>query len=86
MTTTCAKLKPAQINCAYPPYHLYKVMSPNLAKQAPTVANFIKRFNWTSDDQNQVAYFGILGAVAIAVGALLVVLTPLIRKQMSGVR
>jgi glycine betaine/proline transport system substrate-binding protein len=55
-TTTCAKLKPAQINCAYPPYHLYKVMSPNLAKTAPSVANFIKRFNWTSDDQNSVAY------------------------------
>ena len=37
-------------------------------------------------DQNQVAYFGILGGVAIVVGALLVVLTPLIRRQMSGVR
>ena len=55
-TTTCAKLKPAQINCAYPPYHLYKVMSSTLATQAPTVANFIKRFNWTADDQNSVAY------------------------------
>ncbi|MGH2998323.1 MAG: glycine betaine ABC transporter substrate-binding protein [Gaiellaceae bacterium] len=55
-TTTCAKLKPAQINCAYPPYHLYKVMAANLPKQAPTVANFIRRFNWTSDDQNSVAY------------------------------
>src|SRR4029077_7761497 len=55
-TTTCAKLKPAQINCAYPPYHLYKVMASTLPTQAPTVANFIKRFNWTADDQNSVAY------------------------------
>ena len=55
-TTKCAKLKPAQINCAYPPYHLYKVMATNLSSQAPTVASFIKRFNWTSDDQNSVAY------------------------------
>ena len=54
--TTCAKLKPAQINCAYPPYHLYKVMAATLPAQAPDVANFIKRFNWTSDDQNSVSY------------------------------
>jgi glycine betaine/proline transport system substrate-binding protein len=55
-TPACGKLKPAQINCAYPPYHLYKVMAANLATQAPDVANFIKRFNWTSDDQNSVSY------------------------------
>ncbi len=55
-TPACAKLKPAQINCAYPPYHLYKVMASNLSSQAPAVANFIRRFNWTSDDQNSVAY------------------------------
>jgi glycine betaine/proline transport system substrate-binding protein len=55
-TPACAKLKPAQINCAYPPYHLYKVMSANLPKQAPAVASFIRRFHWTADDQNSVAY------------------------------
>lgn len=55
-TTTCAKLKPAAINCAYPPYHLYKVMASTLPQQAPAVANFIKRFSWTADDQNQVSY------------------------------
>jgi len=55
-TPACGKLKPAQINCAYPPYHLYKVMAANLPQQAPTVANFIKRFSWTSDDQNSVSY------------------------------
>lgn len=55
-TPACGKLKPAAINCAYPPYHLYKVMAATLPSQAPAVANFIKRFNWTSDDQNSVSY------------------------------
>ena len=55
-SAACAKLKPAKINCAYPPYHLYKVMAATLATQAPTVASFIRRFNWTSDDQNSVSY------------------------------
>jgi len=55
-TKACAKLKPAQVNCAYPPYHLYKVMAATLPKTAPDVANFLKRFNWTSEDQIQVAY------------------------------
>ena len=53
---TCAKLPPAKINCAYPPYHLYKAMATTLVKQAPDVANFLRRFSWTSGDQVQVAY------------------------------
>jgi glycine betaine/proline transport system substrate-binding protein len=55
-TAACAKLKPAQINCSYPPYPLYKVMAADLPKKAPDVANFIKRFHWTNDMQNQVSY------------------------------
>ncbi len=55
-TQACAKLAPADINCSYPPYPLYKVMGAQLAKSAPDVAAFIKRFNWTSDDQNEVSY------------------------------
>ncbi len=55
-TPTCAKLKPAKINCAYPPYHLYKVMAATLPKTAPSVAKFLRRFSWTSTDQNKVAY------------------------------
>jgi glycine betaine/proline transport system substrate-binding protein len=31
-------------------------MGTQLASSAPDVAAFIKRFNWTSDDQNQVSY------------------------------
>ena len=55
-TPTCAKLKPAKINCAYPPYHLYKVMAATLPKTAPAVAKFLCRFKWTSAMQNKVAY------------------------------
>jgi glycine betaine/proline transport system substrate-binding protein len=55
-TQTCAKLPAAKINCAYPPYYLYKAMSANLPKVAPKVADFIKRFHWTSADQNEVGY------------------------------
>jgi glycine betaine/proline transport system substrate-binding protein len=55
-TTKCAKLKPAAYNCAYPPYHLYKVMASTLPKTAPSVANFLRRFSWTGNEQSQVAY------------------------------
>jgi POT family proton-dependent oligopeptide transporter len=37
-------------------------------------------------DDDQVPYFGILGGVAIVVGALLLVATPAIRRLMSGVK
>ena len=37
-------------------------------------------------DEDQVAYFGILGGIAIVVGIVLLVFTPPIRKLMSGVR
>ena len=37
-------------------------------------------------DDNQVAYFGILGAIAIVVGIVLFLMAPFIRKLMSGVR
>jgi len=36
--------------------------------------------------EHETAYFGVLGAVAIAVGAVLAALTPMIRRLMSGVR
>jgi len=55
-TVACGNMKPAKIDCSYPPYPLYKVMAATLPAQAPTVAAFIKRFNWTSDDQNSVSY------------------------------
>lgn len=55
-TQACAKLPASKIDCAYPPYYLYKAMSAKLPKIAPKVADFIKRFNWTAADQNEVGY------------------------------
>jgi len=37
-------------------------------------------------DDNQVAYFGILGAIAIVVGIVLFLMAPFIKRLMSGVR
>lgn len=39
---------------------------------------------YSADDE--VAYFGILGVIAIAIGGLLLALTPLVKRLMSGVR
>jgi POT family proton-dependent oligopeptide transporter len=38
------------------------------------------------DEKNEPPYFGISGFVAIAVGGVLIALTPWVRKMMSGVR
>jgi POT family proton-dependent oligopeptide transporter len=38
------------------------------------------------DENHEVPYFGILGAVAIAVGLILLALTPMIKRLMGGVR
>ena len=38
------------------------------------------------NDEDQVAYFGILGGIAIVVGIVLLLVTPPIRKLMGGVR
>jgi POT family proton-dependent oligopeptide transporter len=38
------------------------------------------------DEKNEPPYFGISGLVAIAVGGILIALTPWVRKMMSGVR
>ncbi len=37
-------------------------------------------------DQTQVPYFGILGGIAIAVGVVLILLTPMVKRLMGGVR
>ena len=35
---------------------------------------------------NQVAYFGILGAIAIGIGIILAVMAPWLKRLMGGVR
>ena len=37
-------------------------------------------------DQTQVPYFGILGGIAIVVGVVLILLTPMVKRLMGGVR
>jgi POT family proton-dependent oligopeptide transporter len=37
-------------------------------------------------EQSEAAYFGVLGAVTIVIGAGLLVLSPWIRRRMRGVR
>ena len=40
----------------------------------------------STPSQTQVPYFGILGGIAIAVGIVLILFTPWVKKMMKGVR
>jgi glycine betaine/proline transport system substrate-binding protein len=55
-TTGCDK-DPAKIACDYPPYHLNKVVSTKFATSGSPAYTLIKNFNWTNDDQDQVAAY-----------------------------
>jgi glycine betaine/proline transport system substrate-binding protein len=55
-TTGCDK-DPTTIKCDYPPYHLNKVVSTKFADSGSPAAALIAKFNWTNDDQNQVAEY-----------------------------
>jgi glycine betaine/proline transport system substrate-binding protein len=46
---------PKQVACDYPPYTLNKVASAAWVQAGGPAVNFIKKFNWTNDDQNKVA-------------------------------
>jgi glycine betaine/proline transport system substrate-binding protein len=48
---------PAAIKCDYPPYHLNKLISTKFADSKSPAVPLIKNFNWTNDDQNQVAEY-----------------------------
>ncbi|MGA8295876.1 MAG: glycine betaine ABC transporter substrate-binding protein [Acidimicrobiales bacterium] len=85
-TTACAKLPAAKINCAYPPYYLYKAMSAKLPKEAPKVADFIRRFHWTPADQNEVGYdIAVKGMSPSAAAAAFVKANPtLVKSWLNG--
>jgi len=53
-TTGCDASK-TKITCDYPPYHLNKIVSTKFATSGSPAYTLIKNFNWTNDDQNQVA-------------------------------
>jgi glycine betaine/proline transport system substrate-binding protein len=55
-TTGCDAVA-TKIACDYPPYHLNKVVSTKFATSGSPAYDLIKKFNWTNDDQNQVAAY-----------------------------
>jgi glycine betaine/proline transport system substrate-binding protein len=47
----------AKVACDYPPYHLNKVVRVKWADSGSPAVTMVKNFNWTNDDQNQVAEY-----------------------------
>lgn len=45
----------AKVACAYPLYHLNKVISDSFANSGSSAVGLVKGFHWTNDDQNLVA-------------------------------
>ena len=50
----CDKDK-AKVACDYPPYTLNKIARAKWVEAGGPAVDFLKKFNWTNDDQNQVA-------------------------------
>ncbi|MFN8148550.1 MAG: ABC transporter substrate-binding protein [Candidatus Nanopelagicales bacterium] len=46
---------PAKVACDYPPYTLNKIARAKWVEAGGPAVDFLKKFNWTNDDQNQVA-------------------------------
>jgi glycine betaine/proline transport system substrate-binding protein len=46
---------PAKVACDYPPYHLNKLISTKFADSGSPAVGLIKNFQFSNDDQNQVA-------------------------------
>jgi glycine betaine/proline transport system substrate-binding protein len=46
---------PSKVDCDYPPYHLNKLISTKFADSGSPAVQLIKNFQWSNDDQNQVA-------------------------------
>ena len=46
---------PSKVDCAYPPYHLNKVISDKFANSGSSAVGLVRHFHWTNDDQNLVA-------------------------------
>jgi len=46
---------PAKVACDYPPYTLNKIARAKWVDAGGPAVSFIKKFNWTNDDQNKVA-------------------------------
>jgi glycine betaine/proline transport system substrate-binding protein len=48
---------PQKIACDYPPYDLDKIVSKKFADSGSPAYDLVKKFNWTNDDQNEVAKY-----------------------------
>lgn len=46
---------PDKVDCAYPHTPLQKYLNADFAKSGGEAASFLKKFKWTTDDQNEVA-------------------------------
>ncbi|MBX4174739.1 ABC transporter substrate-binding protein [Streptomyces geysiriensis] len=46
---------PAKVDCAYPVTPLQKYLNADFAKNGGEAARFLKNFEWTTEDQNQVS-------------------------------
>ncbi|MFI7400495.1 ABC transporter substrate-binding protein [Streptomyces sp. NPDC049541] len=53
--TTGCDADAAKVACDYPDYDLDKIVSTKFAKSGSPAYNLVKNFNWTNDDQNEVA-------------------------------
>ncbi|MEV2238298.1 ABC transporter substrate-binding protein [Micromonospora sp. NPDC049891] len=48
---------PKKVNCDYPDYTLDKIASAKFAETGGAAFEFVKNFQWTNDDQNEVASY-----------------------------
>jgi glycine betaine/proline transport system substrate-binding protein len=48
---------PAKVACDYPAYELDKIVSKKFADSGSPAYDLVKKFNWTNDDQNEVAKY-----------------------------
>lgn len=46
---------PKQVSCAYPTYELDKILSKQFVDEGGAAVEFLKKFRWSTDDQDEVA-------------------------------
>ncbi|MEU8675120.1 ABC transporter substrate-binding protein [Streptomyces sp. NPDC048560] len=54
-TEACAAKDPKDIDCAYPTTPLQKYLNADFSRRGGAAADFLKKFNWTEDAQNEVS-------------------------------
>jgi len=60
---------PSKVDCAYPIYHLNKVISDSFATSGSSAVGLVHNFHWSNDDQNKVAEEITAGGLDPAVAA-----------------